>query len=215
MITVLVQLGIEGAESLDYPWVIPRVCWLPRIRGARQALRRPVPRSSLATAHTAAEHPRERSGQPVQQASRIAADGGMEASDAGPSMYPPKPERHLIPRAPASMDTGISSALGWFNLTTLLLRRFASVWSCDPSRLGDPKGNILRIPPAIGFNSIRPEGRTPPKPIRPPPFQEVVGGGTIPKDPISGHRALRRPPSVWCPHLTDKGLLLACRRRSA
>ena len=50
------------------------------------------------------------------------------------------------------MDTGISSARGWVNLTTLLLRRFASFESCCPSRLGDPKGNILRIPSAIGFN---------------------------------------------------------------
>ena len=49
---------------------------------------------------------------------------------------PLKPVRQLIPPTPAPMDTGVISALGWFNLTTLLLRRFASHWSCCPSRLG-------------------------------------------------------------------------------
>ena len=32
-----------------------------------------------------------------------------------------------MPRAPASMDAGIISALGWINLTTLLLPAFASL----------------------------------------------------------------------------------------
>ena len=69
----------------------------------------------------------------------------METSKAGPSTYPSKPERRLIPQAPLSMDTGICSALGWINLTTRLLRRFASLVVIPPSRLSDPKSNILRI----------------------------------------------------------------------
>ena len=89
------------------------VCCLPGLSGVRQALRRPVPRSSLAAAHAAARHPRERSKEPVQQASRIGVGGET------------KPERRLIPLASVTMDTGISSAVGWINLTTRLLR-FAS-----------------------------------------------------------------------------------------
>lgn len=50
-----------------------------------------------------------------------------------------------------SVDTGTSSAVGWINLTTLLLRRLASLESCCPSRFGDPKGGILRMWSAIGF----------------------------------------------------------------
>ena len=57
----------------------------------------------------------------------------------------------MIPRAPASMDTGISSAVGGVNLATLLLR-FASFGPCCPPRFGDPKGSILRISSAMGFN---------------------------------------------------------------
>ena len=81
-------LGFEGAESLASPWVIPRVGWLSRLSGVRQARRRRVREPSSAAANAVAEHPRQRSGEPVQPASRRAAGGGMEASDAGPSMYP-------------------------------------------------------------------------------------------------------------------------------
>ena len=84
-------------------------------------------------------------GNPFKRASRRAVGGGMETSKTGPSTYPSKPERRLIPSAPLSMDTGISSALGWVNLNTRLLRHFASLLVIPPSRFGDPRGNILRI----------------------------------------------------------------------
>ena len=54
-------------------------------------------------------------------------------------------------RVPAPMDTGTTSALGWINLTTLLLRRFASFGRAALPRFGDPKGDILRISSAVGF----------------------------------------------------------------
>ena len=118
------------------------VGWLHCLSGVRQPLRRPVPRSSSATANTVAAHPREPSEEPVQRALRSSVGGGMEASDAGPSIHP-KPERRLIPQAPASMDRGVSSALEWINLTTLFLRRFACR-SCYRPRSGDSKGSTLR-----------------------------------------------------------------------
>ena len=57
----------------------------------------------------------------------------------------------MIPPAPRPMGNCTAFALGWINLTTLLLRPFASLGSCCSSRLGDPKGDILRIGSAIGF----------------------------------------------------------------
>lgn len=42
-----------------------------------------------------------------------------------------------MPRAPASMDTGIFSTVGWINLTVLLLRLFASVARAALIRFGD------------------------------------------------------------------------------
>jgi len=53
------------------------------------------------------------------------------------------------------MDTGTASVSWWINLPTLLLRRFASFGRAAPSRFGSPKGDILRIPSAIGFNPAR------------------------------------------------------------
>lgn len=47
----------------------------------------------------------------------------------------------MIPPVPMPMGAGTASALGWINLTTR-----------DSSGLGDPKGNILRIPSTAGFN---------------------------------------------------------------
>lgn len=98
-----------------------------------------------------------------------------------------KPERPTIPPAPASMDTGIISALGSINLPTLLLRRFASLDSCCPSSPGDPKGGILRVSFAIGFNSARRRRRRgrPPKPV-PRPTQGAFGSGTGSRDRIGG-----------------------------
>ena len=95
----------------------------------------------------------------------------------------PQPERRLTPPAPRSMDTGISSAVGWINLTTLLLRRFASFESCCPSRFGDPKGDILRYPSATGFNpAIGNEGRR----SRSAPISGGFRGGTVPRGWVGG-----------------------------
>ena len=52
------------------------------------------------------------------------------------------------------MDTGISSARGWINLTTLLLRRFASLVVLPVYASVDPKGDILRVSFAIGFTQL-------------------------------------------------------------
>ena len=65
-----------------------RVRHLSAQTGVRQARRRRVRARSSAAANAVAEHPRERSGEPVQRASRSAIGGGMEARDSGPSMYP-------------------------------------------------------------------------------------------------------------------------------
>ena len=61
---------------------------LSGLKGVRQARRRRVRDPAAAAADAVAAHPRKRSGKPVQRASQSAADGGMEARDAGPSMYP-------------------------------------------------------------------------------------------------------------------------------
>ena len=65
-----------------------RVGWLPGISGVRQVLRRPVPRSSLAAAHAAAEHPATAPGNPFNKPREARSAVRWEASDAGPSMYP-------------------------------------------------------------------------------------------------------------------------------
>ena len=87
-------VGVRGGTAPRQPLpgthgVWPqRVGWLPGLSGVRQARRRRVREPSSAAANAVAEHPRERSGEPVQRASRSAVGGGMEARDAGPSMYP-------------------------------------------------------------------------------------------------------------------------------
>lgn len=54
-----------------------------------------------------------------------------------------------------------------------------------PVTLRVPKGNTLRISSTIGFN---PAGGANVSEADPPPFQEIVGGWTIPKDRIRGNR---------------------------
>ena len=69
-----------------------------------------------------------------------------------------------MPRAPASMDTGIISVVGWINLTTLLLRRFASF------RRAALHASVTRRATSYGLDpqlvSIQPGGRRLPTPIR-------------------------------------------------
>ena len=130
-----------------------RVCWLSVQTGVRQARRRRVRVPSSAAANVGAEHPRERLGQPVHRASRSAAGSGMEARDTGPSMYPRSRSGQPIPPAPPSGDTGIGSAMGWINLNYASPPAFRLVGPCYAPPFGDPKGNVLRTPSAIGFRS--------------------------------------------------------------
>ena len=82
--------GSKGgvAPPLASPSVLHGVCWLSPLSGGRQARRRRVRDRAAAAANAVAEHPRQRSVEPVQRASRRAVGGGMEASDAGLSIYP-------------------------------------------------------------------------------------------------------------------------------
>ena len=86
--------GSEGARPPASPSGGHAECghggaWrLPGLSRVQQARHRRVREPSAAAANAVADHPRERSGEPVQRASRSVASGGMEASDAGPSMYP-------------------------------------------------------------------------------------------------------------------------------
>ena len=62
------------------PAVIPGVCWLAPLSRVRRARRRRV--------RNLAEQPRERSGEPVQRASRSATVGGSDAREAGAATDP-------------------------------------------------------------------------------------------------------------------------------
>ena len=115
-----------GAAALAQAYL--GVGWLPGLSGVRQAPRRRV-------RHPVTEHPRERSGERVQRAWRSAAGGGMEARDAGPSMYPRIRSGDRSPPTPLSGDTGISSAVGWINLNYAAPPASRLVWSCYPFTL--------------------------------------------------------------------------------
>ena len=91
----------------------------------------------------------------------------MEASDAGPSLCPPKPERRLSPPAPLSMGTGIkSSALGWIKLTTCVSSGVLPRLIVVPFRASvTRRGRLFTDLTHNRFQSSRRE-REPPKPIR-------------------------------------------------
>ena len=93
-----------------------------------------------------AADPYERFGAAVQPASQSAVDGGTEASECRAVHVSPKPERRMIPPVPLSMDTGTSPAMGWINLTTLLLRRFASF------RRAALRASVTRRATSYGFD---------------------------------------------------------------
>ena len=122
-----------------------------------ESLRRPPPTRRRSTLASAPENlftgPRE--ARPAE-AWRLAMSGHPCTPEAGAATDSASAPVHA---------RGVSSAVGWINLTKLLLRRFASFESCCPSRFGDPKGDILRISSATGFNPAH-RGRRPPKPIR-------------------------------------------------
>jgi hypothetical protein len=69
-------------------------------------------------------------------------------------------------RRDASLDTGTGSAVGWINLTTLLLRRFASFGCAALHGAGDSKGGVLRIPSAVGCNRAPSPSRANRPPMR-------------------------------------------------
>ena len=163
------------------------VCWLNHETGVREAPGRRVRDPATAAADAVAEHLRERSGEPVQAdlAKRGWRWDGDRRCRAVHGLR--KPERRLTPLAPPSMDTGIGSAVGWINLTTLLLRRFASV--CPFAPWWPEGGGILRIPSAIGFNR---GGRTTAAEADASPIQGAFGCGTIRPAPDRGRRARRR-----------------------
>ena len=83
------------------------------------------------------------------------------------------------------MSTGISSAFGWINLTTRLLR-FASFGRAAPSRFGNPKGGILRIPSARGFSPAAGDGNR----LHPRPSHGSLASETIPEGPDRRHRRI-------------------------
>ena len=127
------------------------VGWLNDETGVQHALGGRVRDPPAAVADAMGEHLRQRFGEPVQK--DLAKGGWRRHRDrqCRPVHVSPNAEPRLIPRAPVSMDTGIGSGVGWINLPTLFLRRFASFDSCCRSRSGDPKGGILRVSVAVGF----------------------------------------------------------------
>ena len=134
----------------------PLVRWiLTNETGGREARGGRVRDPADAAADAVAAHLRERAGEPVQTDLAKRGwrwDGGRRCRAVHALRTP---ERPTTPPAPMPMDTGTASALGWINLPTLFLRRFTSFDSCCPSRSGDPKGGILRVSVAVGFNPNR------------------------------------------------------------
>ena len=98
-----------------------RVGWLSGLKGVRQAPRRRVRDPAAASASAVAEHPRKRSGKPVQRVPREARPAaGIEACGAGPSLYP----------------------RGRSPLTAVFVKSVAK-----PGKYGDRHGLILQVRP--------------------------------------------------------------------
>ena len=76
-------LGIEAAENPRQPRSYTEGRLLPGLGGVQQARHRRVRDPAATDDDGVAEHPGERSAEPVQRTSRSAVGGGMEASDAG------------------------------------------------------------------------------------------------------------------------------------
>ena len=112
------QLGIEGAESLASPRVIPGVCWLPGLSRARQARGRRVRNPATVAADAVAKHLRERFGEPVQTDLAKRGWRWVEGQRRRAVRALRKPKWRMIPPSPMSMDAGTASALGSINLTT-------------------------------------------------------------------------------------------------
>jgi len=157
------------------------VSWLKHETGVREARGGRVRDPAVVVADAVAAHLRERSGEPVQ--TDLAKRGwrwdiGWRCR-AVHALW--KPERPTISPAPMPMDTGTASALGWINLPTLLLRRFASFDSRCCSRSGDPEGDTLRVPVAVGFIlALTPWWANPPADagVRPSDWRRLTSQGT-------------------------------------
>jgi len=122
-----------------------------------------------------AGHLRERSGEPVQTDLTKRGWRSDEGQRCRAVHTLRKPERRTISPAPMSLGMGTGSALGWINLTTATppALRF-DAWACRPSPFGDPKGHILRVSFATGFNpAVGTEGGQ----ADPGPCQELPGSG--------------------------------------
>ena len=105
----------------------PLVRWiLNHETSVREARGRRVQNPETAAANAVAEHLRERFEEPAQTDLVKPSWRWARGKRRRAIHVAPRPERRLIPPSPQLMDAGISSAVGWINLTTLLLRRFAS-----------------------------------------------------------------------------------------
>ena len=129
------------------------VCWLNDVSRVRPALGRGVRDTATAAVAAVSGHLRERSGKPVQThpARRVWRSDEGQRCRAVHALR--KPTRRTISPAPLSLGMGTGSALGWINLTTCDSSGASfGPWSCRPSPFGDPRGSILRVPSAMGFN---------------------------------------------------------------
>ena len=106
------QSGIEGAESLASPRVIPGVCWLTDLRRAKHRRGRRARDPATAAAEAVTEHLRERFGEPVQTHLATCGWRSDECRWCRAVHALRKPERRTISPAPMSLGMGTSFALG-------------------------------------------------------------------------------------------------------
>ncbi len=114
----------------------PLVRWiLNHETGVREARGRRAQNPETAAANAVAEHLRKRFGEPVQM-DLVRRGWGCDGGQRCRAVHALRePDRRLVPPAPMPMGTGTASDVGWINLTTLLLRRFASFGSGCPFAL--------------------------------------------------------------------------------
>jgi len=93
-----------------------------------------------------------------------------------------------------SVDIGTGSGLGWINLTTCDSSGASLRLLLPPSRFGDPKGGILRIPSAMGFNPAIGEGEG----VSPRNVSNNGSASPCPNagEPLSSKSTRRKSPTV-------------------
>ncbi len=165
--------GFEGAESLASPWVIPRVRWLSDLSRVPHALRRPVPRSSLAAVHAAAEQPGERSEERVQTDFAKRGQRRDGARQCPTVQAHRKPEWRPMPSASRSMDASIGHAVGWINLTACNSSGVLPRLLMLPFTLRWPEGRNSTYSLRKGFQSSPPRPRGVPE-IKAAPHAELL-----------------------------------------